>query len=222
MKGFQDDVRELAMCKLFALRKDELESRSGIDAFLDINGESIPFELKTTSKGSVTTVRDFSLEHVKKWEDKHWLIGFFHNGNNYYLYGSPCSMSPWIKGKETYIGPDIKLAALASSKLDMQDMIDVLGDKQTYTLDDAKSLQKKQYTSTQYQQLMDIKGGYSKVRMLEIMKDRATYLMARGSTLNNPHIPLSYFDGWVRIEENHADELRALVSSYLIEKEATT
>ena len=90
------------------------------------------------------------------------------------------------------------------------------------SLDDAKSLQKKQYTSTQYQQLMDIKDGYSKVRMLEIMKDRATYLMARGSTLNNPHIPLSYFDGWVRIEENHADELRALVSSYLIEKEATT
>ncbi|RON25647.1 hypothetical protein [Pseudomonas lini] len=218
MKGFQDDDRELAMCRLFELRKDESENRSGIDAFLDLNGATIPFELKTTSKGSVTTVRDFGLDHIKKWEGKHWLIGFFHNGNNFYMYGSPCAMAPWIKSKENYIAPDIKLTALASSKLDMQDMIHTLGDKSTYTLEDAKSLQKMQYSSAQYRELMDVDGGYSKERMLEIMKDRATYLMARGSTLNNPHIPLSYFEDWIRIEENHASELRALVSSYLIDK----
>lgn len=221
MKGFQDDERELAMCKLFELRKDEAESRSGIDAFLDFNGQPIPFELKTTSNGSVTTVRDFGLDHIKKWDGKHWLIGFFHKGNNFYLYGSPCAMAPWIKSKENYIAPDIKLAALASEKLDMQDLINTLGDKSVYTLDDAKALQKKQYSTEKYKELMDVPGGYSKDRMLSIMKDRATYLMARGSTLNNPHIPLSYFHEWIKIEENHAGQLRALVSSYFSGKSAS-
>ena len=218
MKGFQDDDRELAMCKLFELRKDELENRSGIDAFLDLNRTSIPFELKTTSKGSVTTVRDFGLDHIEKWVGKHWLIGFFHKGHNFYMYGSPCAMEPWIKSKENYIAPDIKLTALSASKLDMQDMTEILGNKDVYTLDDAKSLQKKQYSSSTYRELMDVRGGYSKERMLEIMKDRATYLMARGSTLNNPHIPLSYFEGWIKIEDNHASQLRALVTTYLLEK----
>lgn len=219
MKGFQDDYRELAMCELFLLRKDELENRSGIDAFLDINGVSIPFELKTTSSGSVTTVRDFGPDHIVKWVGKHWLIGFFHKGHNFYMYGSPCAMAPWIKSKEMYIAPDIKLAAISSSKLDMQDMIEILGDKEVYTLEDAKLLQKKQYSSSKYRELMDMRYGYSKERMLEIMKDRATYLMARGSTLNNPHIPLSYFEGWIKIEEDHANQLRALVSTYLNEKD---
>ncbi len=97
-------------------------------------------------------------------------------------------------------------------------MIEILGDKDIYTLEDAKSLQKNQYSSSKYRELMDVRNGYSKERMLKIMKDRATYLMARGSTLNNPHIPLSYFEGWIKIENNHASQLRALVTTYLLEK----
>jgi hypothetical protein len=57
--------------------------------------------------------------------------------------------------------------------------------------------------------------GYSTERMLEILKERATYLMERGSTLNNPHISGSYFHGWPRIENNYADELRKKVRKYL-------
>ncbi len=214
-KSFQDDVRELAMCELFRLRKDALESRSGVDAFLDFNGMSIPFELKTTSTGPVTTVRDFGTDHIEKWKGKHWLIGFFHKGNNYYLYGSPCAMEPWIKSKESYIAPDIKLASLTASNLSLKDLFDTLGEKTKYTLEDAKSLQKKQYSTAQYYSLMDLENGYSQEAMLTILRNRTTYLMTRGSTLNNPHIPPSYFDGWVKIEKNHAEELRALVSSYL-------
>ncbi|UZE23943.1 hypothetical protein LOY67_00570 [Pseudomonas sp. B21-056] len=217
--NFQDDTREKEMCDLFALRKDETEGRSGIDAFLDFEGKIIPFELKTTSKGSVTTVRDFGVDHIEKWKGKHWLIGFFHAGNNFYMYGSPCAMSPWISSKEEYIAPDIKLAALAASKLTLADLINTLGEKDIYSISDAQLLQKKQYTVSKYRELMDRENGYSPNRMLEILQARTTYLMTRGSTLNNPHIPLSYFEGWIRIEDNHANQLRALVATYLAEKE---
>ncbi len=73
--NFQDDDRENAMIDLFGLYKNEDEGRSGIDAFLDLNGQAMPFELKTTSQGSVTTVRDFGHDHIVKWKNKHWLIG---------------------------------------------------------------------------------------------------------------------------------------------------
>ena len=47
--------------------------------------------------------------------------------------------------------------------------------------------------------------------MLKILKQRCKYLIERGSTLNNPHIPASYFDGWERITKNHAKRLNELV-----------
>jgi penicillin-binding protein-related factor A (putative recombinase) len=74
VSNFQDDDRENSMISLFNLYKDESEGRSGVDAFLDFNGKAIPFELKTTSQGSVTTVRDFGPDHIEKWKNKHWLI----------------------------------------------------------------------------------------------------------------------------------------------------
>ena len=55
-KNFQDDDREEAMIALFDFYKDETEGRSGVDAFLKLDGKTIPFELKTTSKGSVETL----------------------------------------------------------------------------------------------------------------------------------------------------------------------
>ena len=62
---------------------------------------------------------------------------------------------------------------------------------------------------------MDLDGGYSPERMLSILKDRCQYLIERGSTLNNPHIPASYFQGWERITTNHAQRLRELVAQAL-------
>lgn len=80
MAYFQDDQREAEMIALFGLFKDAEEGRAGVDAFLDLDGQRIPFELKTTSNGSVTTVRDFGMDHIQKWQGKHWLIGFFVRG----------------------------------------------------------------------------------------------------------------------------------------------
>ena len=48
-----------------------------------------------------------------------------------------------------------------------------------------------------------------------ILKDRATYLIERGGTLNNFHIPRSYFKEWEKITENHAARLRKMVKDYI-------
>lgn len=208
---FQDDEREDAMIALFGLYKDESEGRSGIDAYLKLDGSTIPFELKTTSNGSVTTVRDFGPDHIKKWKNKHWLIGVFLSGEEYYLYGSPVLMAPWIQEKESYIKPDFMLATLAPGKLTKNDMYKVMEEKAVYSYEDARGLHKRQYKREKYLALQDVVGGYSPDRMLKIFQDRARYLVERGSTLNNPHIPRSYFDGWTRISEDHAAALVKMV-----------
>lgn len=215
--NFQDDDREQEMIKLFDLIKDENEGRSGIDAFLRLDGINIPFELKTTSSksSSVTTVRDFGFDHIQKWQNKHWLFGFYKDDLTYYKYGSPALMRSWIKSKEDYIKPDFQLARIASKNLTLEDLYTVLGEKESYSLKDAKSIQKRQYSSEKYLELQDIANGYGKDRMLSILKDRARYLMERGSTLNNPHIPGSYFEEWEKITENHAARLRELVRDYI-------
>lgn len=217
ISSFQDDSRENEMRKLFELYKDEYEGRSGVDAFLDIDGKTIPFELKTTSKGSVTTVRDFSPKHIQKWKNKHWLIGFYINDREYYKYGSPTMMKTWIDSKRNYIAPDFQLAEITSTKITLNDLYKILGKKKKYSYNDAKSIQKNQYLRSKYDALQDLNAGYSPRRMLEILQDRAKYLMERGSTLNNPHIPFSYFHGWVEITENHAEQLRTMVREYLAE-----
>lgn len=214
--NFQDDARENSMRELFKLEKDAAEGRSGIDAFLLLDGEYIPFELKTTSKGSVTTVRDFGPDHVKKWQDKHWLIGFFVGGREYYKYASPSQMEPWIRKKEEYIWPDFKLASLLPSKVTLEDMYEVLGVKSRYSFEDVKRLQKNQYKKEKYLALQDLESGYSAQRMLSIFQDRAKYLLERGSTLNNPHIPKSHFENCPEITQYHAQTLRSLVREYLL------
>ena len=143
--NFQDDGREEAMRVLFELYKDDNEGRDGVDAHMEIDGMVVPFELKTTSKGSVTTVRDFGPDHIQKWKDKHWLIGFFIKGREFYHYGSPDMMQDWIKSKEKYIKPDFMLADLASRKLSTEDLYQVMEEKPLYTYEDAKGLQKMQY-----------------------------------------------------------------------------
>jgi hypothetical protein len=217
--NFQDDDREEAMRNLFNLYKDENEGRDGVDAHLELDGRSVPFELKTTSKGSVTTVRDFGRDHINKWRDKHWLIGFFIDGREFYHYGSPSMMSEWINSKADYISPDFMLADLASQNLTLNDMHQVLEPKALYSYEDAKALQKMQYKKDKYIALQDRDGGYSPERMLEIFKDRSKYLIERGSTLNNPHIPFTYFRGWVEITENHAEVLRNMVREYFAQNE---
>lgn len=220
----QDDTRELQLIDLFGLRKPVGAGRSGLDAILDLDGAEIPFELKSTTTGAVTTVRDFGLAHLEKWKGKHWLVGVYDSRINleYCLYGSPTQMDAWIRLKEEYIRPDFELALHAPARLTVDDMYQILGRKETYTLQDAVRLHKKQYTAKQYREAMDVRGGYTAARMLEILRHRCQYLIARGSTLNNPHIPRSYFVDFERIVENHAARLRDLVREELQASAAAT
>lgn len=211
----QDDSREKELIDLFQLEKPLLATRSGTDAILDLNGLKIPFELKSSTKSSVTTVRDFGREHIKKWQGKHWLFGFYAQGGKtlkYCLYASPQIMDPWIEEKEAYISLDYQLAQFVPGLITMDILYQILGEKKVYTLEDAQSLQKRQYTIDKYRQQMDLEGGYSPEKMLSILKERCRYLIERGSTLNNPHILASYFEGPERITTNHALRLRELVA----------
>ncbi|MDC0833163.1 hypothetical protein POG22_09105 [Geitlerinema sp. CS-897] len=183
-----------------------------------MDGREIPFELKSTTKFSVTTVRDFNFDHVRKWQGKHWLFGFYDKGGRslrYCLYASPQMMEPWIQEKARYIAPDIQLSRITPERLQLSDLYRILGEKSSYTLDDAKALHKRQYTFSEYRAKMDLENGYSTSRMLEILRDRCQYLIERGSTLNNPHIPGSYFQNWEQITECHAERLRELVRDAL-------
>ena len=56
---------------------------------------------------------------------------------------------------------------------------------------------------------------YSRQRMLELLRERCRYVLLRGATLNNPHIPAGYFKAWEQITEDHAITLRRLVGEYL-------
>ncbi len=214
----QDDIREAELIELFQLERPNNRSRSGTDAILSINGYQIPFELKSTTKLSVTTVRDFGLDHIKKWQGKHWLFGFYSERGkilNYCLYGSPKAMAPWILEKQSYIQSDYQLAKLAPERLTLSVLYKIVGQKEVYTLQDAQKLHKRQYTISEYLSKMDLASGYSPERMLSILQDRCQYLIERGSTLNNPHIPASYFNGWEKITQNYAQHLRELVAEAL-------
>jgi len=214
----QDDTRETEQRELFGLIKPDGEGRSGVDAILRLGGRDIPFELKSTTNGSVTTVRDFGFDHIKKWSNKHWLISKYSKDGarmEYTLYGSPLLMSKWIKTKENYIKSDFQLANIAPINLTTKHLFQLIGRKKIYTLEDARKLNKKQYKIAEYRDLMDVKNGYSPKRMLSILQNRCKYLIERGATLNNPHIPASYFKGWERITKNHAERLIEMVNHSL-------
>ena len=224
----QDDARENRIVDLFNLERPHNRVRHGTDAVLQIDGRTLEFELKsvTTKGGSLSTVRDFGPDHIAKWKDKHWLIAVYKNDALAHCkYGSPAAMAPWIEEKWKYIEADFELAKYVPAALNAGMMSAVLGSKEEYSLQDARRLHKNQYSAKRYRELMDIaeidKHGrtrgvaYSPNRMLEILKDRARYIIERGSTLNNPHIPAKYFSRWEEITTNHAIRLRELVREWM-------
>ena len=214
----QDDVREQQMLQYFNLYVPEGRKRAETDAYLKIDDVTIPFELKSASGNSVSTVRDFGAEHIKKWADKHWLFGFYNKEGTrllYCYYASPIDMAPWISKKASYVRPDIILASEVPNFIDANTLIRILGEKSVYSYDDAFSIMKKQWSRERYDRERDISDGYSLDHMVEILQQRCAYVISRGATLNNPHIPKSYFSGWDKITEDHAAALREKVKAYL-------
>jgi len=222
----QDDAREQQMVDLFNLSVPEDRRRDDIDANLDLEelDVALPFELKSTTKTSVSTVRDFGPEHIAKWLDLHWLFAFYDTDGKklrYCRYASPSDMAPWIAEKERYVLRDRLLALLAPQLVTHDVLVQVLGDLQRYSAADAKSVMKNQWSAQQYRDNADLPdGGYSRDRMVHLLQERCGYVIRRGATLNNPHIPRGYLEKLTRIERDHAASLRQLVRTYLAAKEA--
>lgn len=211
----QDNKRETALVQLFGLTKPQGAGRSGTDATLEVNGREVEFELKSATMDGITTARDVGPAHIRKWRTRHWLVGFFDKrGENLLkcLYASPELIKPWVDYIERYIKMDQELALLPKS-LDhslYEPVLDAtIPRKDKYTLDDAKLIHKRQYTVAVYRDRMDMPGGYSRGRMLEIIADRWEYLTKRGATLNNPHIIATYYDNFTPVKFGSPAEAQA-------------
>lgn len=241
----QDDARESQVAYLFNLTQAEDRKRQEIDAYLDIDGhpERLAFELKSSTSGSVSTVRDFGPDHIAKWRaGLHWIFAFYNKQGNKLLhccYASPLDMEPWIVKMEHYVAPDFYLAKKVSAFVDASMVLELLGVKEVYSLADARSIMKKQWTAKEYLLNRDVDfdpnfagltksgkpvknpGGYSLHKMTQILELRCEYITNRGSTLNNPHIEMAFFDKFDKITKDHAATLRIRVKDYLANIEAT-
>lgn len=216
----QDDARENQLIDLFNLYREENRSRHGTDAILKIDRNTlIKFELKsvTVEKGSLSTVRDLGRDHIDKWRDTHWIVAFYDKSGKLSRckYASPDDMQPWIEKIWNYVEADFRMADLVPDTVTLREMQGIVGMKEKYTRDDAKRLHKNQYSAAQYKELMDLDDGYSPEQMLGIFRDRVRYLLLRGSTLNNPHIPASYFNHHPDITREYAATLRKLVKAWI-------
>ena len=233
----QDDAREKEAIQRFNLIQDEGRIRSDIDAYLEIDGIRVPFELKSTTSGSVSTVRDFGPDHIAKWRNGlHWIFAFYNPAGTkleYCCYASPLDMEAWIAEKERYVAPDFHLETVVPTFVNGSMVEDILGHKEVYSIADALRIMKKQWSLKEYLEHVDVPfdpgfheatqagkpkpnpGGYSLDRMTEILRLRCGYVIRRGSTLNNPHIEKAYFNKFKKITTNHAETLRNLVRDYL-------
>jgi hypothetical protein len=99
----QDSRREKILIEKIKLTPKSLNSRGLYDA-CDDDGNI--FELKSTSKSTVSTARDCSLRHIERWKKLYWLIGVWNCSNMEYndvYFLSPIMMLPWITKIESKI-----------------------------------------------------------------------------------------------------------------------
>lgn len=222
----QDDARERELRQLFNLVRPEDYGRADVDGILELegpgvpgelHGRRVPFELKSATGGKpdISTVRDFGLHHIEKWRPLHWIFGVYNGAPltlQYSHYASPAQMKPWFDQMTAYVLPDVRLAEVVPRLMDDSELAAILGDADDFGPEEARRLMKNQYKRADYHAASDLpEGRYSREAMLQMLRERSRYVIQRGSTLNNPHIPASYFAAWERIERNHAARLRELV-----------
>lgn len=228
----QDDERERELVRMFNLDWDPAHQRSGVDATLDImigeQGCRFNVEVKSTTGETVSTARDVGMEHIQRWRRMLFVIGFYSRDARRpelrrCLCLTPVDMEPWIASIESKILVDFKLAQRAAQRLTLDDLHEVCGRQDSYSLRDAKRLHKSQWTSVQYAAALDTTVGNEKrisaSRMLGLLQLRSRYIAERGATLNNPHITkkhLSQFDGTNRVSSGSrwAEHIRAIAEEF--------
>ena len=197
----QDDERERELVRMFNLDWDPAHQRAGVDAVLDVDVDGRPYrfevEVKSSTGSTVSTARDVGMDHIAKWRRRMFVIGFYTKEARRpelqrCLCLTPLDMEPWIASIEAKVLIDAKLARCASRRLVLADLFEVCGEKDAYTVDDAKRLHKQQWSAQQYAAAPDIEHSgqrlISPAKMLVILQLRSRYIAERGATLNNPHI----------------------------------
>jgi hypothetical protein len=231
----QDDARERELARTFNLEWNPAHQRGGNDAILeiDVDGQRyrLDVEVKSTTGSSVSTARDFGMDHIQRWRQKLFIIGYYSKARGTpelqsCLCLTPIDMEPWIFEIEEKILIDYMIAQrLAQRTLELADLFAVCGQKDQYTISDAKRVHKRQWSAEQYRDQADIQAargprGFSQGKMLELLRLRARYIAERGATLNNPHVPkkhLQTFKGTDRFvaDGNWAADLRTLAAAFV-------
>lgn len=206
----QDDERERELVRMFNLDWDPSHQRAGVDAVLAVEVDGQPYrfevEVKSSTGATVSTARDVGMEHIQKWRRKLFVIGFYSKEARRpelqrCLCLTPVDMEPWIASIEAKILIDFKLSRLASRRLVLEDLFEVCGEQESYSVEDAKRLHKQQWTAEEYAAAQDMVVGVerriSRAKMLEILQLRLKYIAERGATLNNPHVTKAHLDTFV-------------------------
>ncbi len=214
----QDDERERELVRMFNLSWDPAHQRAGVDAILSLKTKSgtcnFEVEVKSTTTSSVSTARDVGMEHIRKWRQKLFVIGFYSREARRpelqrCLCLTPIDMEPWIASIESKIAIDFKIAALASKKLQLDDLFAVCGKQEQYSLSDAKRLHKHQWSTGEYEAALDVVIDGQKLispeNMLGILRLRSNYISERGATLNNPHITSSHLQRFFGTDREISD-----------------
>jgi hypothetical protein len=225
----QDDLRERSMVLALGLQSRPDRARHEEDAHLDVvvNGEStrLLFECKSSPESQdFGTGRDTGIRKLDQWTSFHFVFGWFVSRDNLPIrmwYGSPRMMRKWLDDEIAYLEPDILLSNLIPSKVDAEAVTVLFGDKERISYSEMHKVMKDSWNAKAsagrpdlYALNADINRGkarkdhlYSRDAALKAARDRAAYLLDRGSTVNNRKIPCRYVmehctelssSGWAR------------------------
>lgn len=211
----QDDKRENQLIKLFGLKQPKNRKRADIDAYLTLsNLKRIKFELKSTTVGGVSTASPLTLDHIQKWRDFHWIIGIYNKKAKlqYCVYASPEMMKKWLDDVEENVQRGLTLSHMIVPKINKKMLYAIFGNKEVYSYEQAKKVFGKLFSKQQYKDFKDKPLGYSKKVMLEMFKKHNLYYLIKGSWLNNPKIPKTYYKNWIKIKGNYKKELRRILT----------
>jgi hypothetical protein len=218
---------------MFNLNWDPAHQRAGVDAILNLSVAGKPFqfevEVKSSTGSTVSTARDVGMDHINKWRRKLFVIGFYSREARrpelqHCLCLTPVDMEPWIASIENKMLIDFKLALRASRRLELDDLHDLCGLQETYSLEDAKRLHKQQWTAEEYLAALDTNVAglqrISSLKMLDILRLRSKYIAERGATLNNPHITKTHLDTFSKTDRvvsgpNWAAGIRQIATDFV-------
>lgn len=192
------------------MKQNHNRKRHDIDAYLDVDDVRINFELKSTTVGGISTASPLTLEHIQKWRKYHWIFGIYDKKTEKLkkcIYASPTMMQEWLNFVEEDIQRGITISKLLVSKIDLPIMYAIFKKKKVYSIKDAKKVFKRLYSPKKYKDLQDVKGGYTKERMLYMFREHNLSYLIKGSWLNNPKIPKEYYKKFPVIKNNSKDEL---------------